>query len=189
MESQTRAVTEGFFTLAALLGLLLCGNKMWGAGQHCKTDFTAVAAVMGFASFVQHFVIAGGHPTQNVTTQRRQPWLGFHQRLLTVYPKVLSIAKICFTPRTLSSLSSPRWALLVFSNTRMFSCETLKTAVIHAGPGQLFCSPVAGGGTLLQKVRTLSLGVYHGTWSSRTWRSCQFADITARHVPVRKPPQ
>lgn len=170
MESQTRAATEGFFALAALLGLLLCGSKMRGAGRHCKTDFTAVAAAVGFASFVQHFVITGGHAAQNVTTQRRQPWLGFHKRLLTVSPMVLSIAKICFTPRTLSSPSSPRRTLLVFGNARTFSFETLKTAVIHAGPGQLFCSPVAG--------------VYHGTW-----RSSQFVDIMAHHLPAWKPPQ
>lgn len=93
-------------------------------------------------------------------------------------PMVPPLAKMCFSPRT---RDSPTGTFLVVSSARMVSCETLKAAIIPGGPGRLFCSPVAGV-TLLQEVRSLSLSVYHGTWSSGV-------DIRDHQLPAWKPPQ
>lgn len=69
MESQTGAVTEGFFTLAALIGFPFRVNAMWGAGRHSKADFPTVATAGGSVSFVQRIVIVVGNATQNVNIQ------------------------------------------------------------------------------------------------------------------------
>lgn len=181
MKFQTRAVTEDFLAPAALVGLLFSINTMLGEERHGKNDLITVTAAGDFVSFMQYIVILMGNAIQNVNTQSQQLRLSFHQSLSTAFLMVPSLTKVCFTPRT---LSPPRQKFLIFGNAGMIACETLQTAIILGDLERLFCSAMAGGVTLLQEVRTLSLNVYYNIWSAG-----QFLDIMACHMPAWKPPQ
>ena len=182
MKFQTRAVTEDFLAPAALVGLLFSINTMLGEERHGKNDLITVTAAGDFVSFMQYIVILMGNTTHSVNTWSQEPsWLGFHWSLHTVFLIVLSLAKMFFTPRT---LSNPRQKFLTFSNARMIICENLKTAIVLGGPGRLLWSPVAGEMALLWEVGYHSLSVDYPFWSSG-----QLVGIMACHVPTWKLPQ